>query len=1100
MAENEEENEEKKKKSSNKSTVIIVIIIMLLLIPAASYYVIVNGVVELITEVVDNIMGFVNNPGATFEGMYNSTINSISYVLNLPWYKRPSGEGCTIILNDSAVETIKENIKNQAIDLKSAGLSDTVIKKMILVNYMTTCTVDTEIALPISEEEKIELLKEKKVDVMGKDISDDIFMYWQGDGNGRGESGKWYISVCGIVKLVDEKGEAIVSYRQSTIDGFIKELEDRFNANKDNAISNMRNQIEHSYSTEVPGTIKLAKITTTDIKTTYKYGNENLVEEDENGLFKSEYVTLNYSQYISQYAMPMDFLVSLLEITGSDGFVEAVCDLVGESEIKVVVAANQSARIDYDSTKYLDTVTVEGIQQIQNQNGDIDYQSVSVKEVVMDTLIPGETVNVIEEKQTITRDTQYDIFVQEVNTWYCKAKYEINNDWHGNFISLDEGGNEVVTEREYYGQSYDINSMINELEEAKKNRIWVKQTEDEIKEERKFYSGDPKNLEETFKVALDSSGVREQLNRAKNTRTNTRNKSIFDANLLYTICQRKNFFKNENLNKDFTPQVGTVFGFPRVTKLRQEKVGTEKSQFSIIGEKQINGTNTTTDYEDKTDKFLGLLKNNLGKYTKGASFKSDGKVVYYDDVYGGVIPPGELLVDGEEVLYQLMESSSSYNKGLENIMKYIIKRYKGESVTAGDFDDAINWLKKINFDGIGDGSAQECWRKMLESFEDAKMTQDGKKYLLLDGIKNDPYHSISTAYGLKLYEKEDYNDIDYQVPFNNAYKDCNINLTLKEALKDLIVNGEVQYQLANSNYEFPEKYALPKEVVDTAMNYILSSKEDEIKKLVDRYNKEYGKNLTLTTQQIQAIADAHWQYVVESFDPYEFIKAYGNLKDGVNDKNIDSLRTSFIPFNDNTYGRANGRWKLFTEGIYTLKDGTTLTSGFGGNIVDAAKALVELTKLGGKEQVSYAAARRSSKGYSSSIYVCASFVSETLYNAAGLKNWSDGVDGIGRILYNDPNYELIYYNASSSATPSIANFSESKNLTQNIEKLVQPGDIVATFVKGSYTFGHVVIYIGDNQYAHHGGGSGAYNYPNIGTGFFARYTNDNIKYVFRYKK
>lgn len=1119
MAENEKEdeekNEEKKKKKGIKSTVILILTPFISIILAAACFIaIIQGILDVIVGVVNNIIDFISNPWEHIEGAYNDTINSINYVFDLPWYNRPRGTGCTIILNDSAVETIKENISNQAIDTNSTGLSDVLIKKMILVNYMTTCTVDTEIALPIEQEDLEELFDGHLNWDINLNSQEGIFMYWIGDGKGRGEENTFYMSVRGIVKLEDENGKEIVSYDQKTLDKLVSDYRDRFNAKKKNSLDTMRYDVEHSYMIETPGTIKLAKTKTIDTKTTYKYGTETLVEEEEEGIFQSEYISLNYSQYISQYAMPMDFLISLLELTGSDKFVEAVCDLVGESEIKVVVAANQSARIDYDATRYLDTVTVEGIQPVKVETEEtlsINYYNVSVNEVVMDTLIPGETVNVMEEVQKNTKDTQYGIFVKEVNTWYCKAKYQISNDWQGSFISIDEGGNEVVQEREYNGQSYDLNSMTNEIEESKKSRIWIKQEEDERNEEWKCYSGEPKTIIETYDAAFDSVEVREQLFKSKNTSANVRNKAIFDANLLYNICQRKDFFKSENLNKDFTPPEGAEFMPARVTKLKQEIKGIEKSQFSLVGERQIGGNNTTTDYEDQTDKFLGLLKNDKGSYTKGANFKSDGKIVYYPDVYGGIIPPGELLVDGEEVLYQLMESSSSYNKGLENIMKYILKRYRGESVTSTDFDNAINWMNQANFSSIGGNSAEECLHKMMASYEGLVTTSDGSKYVLMDGALNDtkngnPYHSISCSYGFMFYG-QDYNGYDkgHEAAINQAYKDCGQNdMTLDKAIGDLInSDGSIKLNLV-TDYKFPEKYAIPKDVLDRAHTIRLSAETSRIRKLLNEYNKRTGKNVKLTDEQVCAIVDSEWQYVADAFSAADFIEEYGKLGENPTEDQIDSVLNKFLPFYDPKYspGRPQSRCKLFKEGIFTLQDGTTLTASYtsAGNIVESAKALVELTKMGGKEQVAYESARKSSKGYSSSTYVCASFVSETLYNATGLKNWSDGVDGIGKILYNDPNYELIYYNASPNATPSVVNFSESKNLNQNIEKLLQPGDIVATFVRGSYTFGHVVIYIGDNQYAHHGGGSGEYNYPNIGTGFFARYTNDNIKYVFRYKK
>lgn len=166
------------------------------------------------------------------------------------------------------------------------------------------------------------------------------------------------------------------------------------------------------------------------------------------------------------------------------------------------------------------------------------------------------------------------------------------------------------------------------------------------------------------------------------------------------------------------------------------------------------------------------------------------------------------------------------------------------------------------------------------------------------------------------------------------------------------------------------------------------------------------------------------------------------------------------------------------------------SSGSNGSMVDAAIALVDLTKQGGSEETYYGASRTSSSGFHSSCYVCASFVGETIYNATNGSidpSGLDGVDNLGAFLLRNDQFELIYYYPYA---PSISDISGAVNTDKNVKDIIQAGDIVGTY-SSSYTFQHVMVYVGDNKFANQGGNSSC---PSIDERGFS-----DIKYIFRLK-
>ena len=149
------ENGKKNVKSAVKSVVITILTLFLpIILIAAIFLTIIQGIIDIICGIVDGIIGFLKDPVAWVASAARGVGNGVSYLFNGEHWE-PEAPSCTFtyILNEEQLETIKKQIEAGAIDLKQASLTDEVLKKMILVNYMTMSTEDTEIAIPISKDE-----------------------------------------------------------------------------------------------------------------------------------------------------------------------------------------------------------------------------------------------------------------------------------------------------------------------------------------------------------------------------------------------------------------------------------------------------------------------------------------------------------------------------------------------------------------------------------------------------------------------------------------------------------------------------------------------------------------------------------------------------------------------------------------------------------------------------------------------------------------------------------------------------------------------------------------------------------------------------------
>ena len=170
MANNEGNIKGKNGKTAGMSVLMALTPFIAIMLVVMMFVTIVAGILDVITDVVNNLLDRLTNPVTAIERDAKRIANGLSYAFNTKYWKpeKPSSE-FLIIIDQEQVDNIKDSLTKQAIDLEQSSLTDYVLKKMMLVNYMTTCTSDTQVAIPISKED------------FDKKENEGTFSYWEGD-------------------------------------------------------------------------------------------------------------------------------------------------------------------------------------------------------------------------------------------------------------------------------------------------------------------------------------------------------------------------------------------------------------------------------------------------------------------------------------------------------------------------------------------------------------------------------------------------------------------------------------------------------------------------------------------------------------------------------------------------------------------------------------------------------------------------------------------------------------------------------------------------------------------------------------------------------
>lgn len=346
---------------------------------------------------------------------------------------------------------------------------------------------------------------------------------------------------------------------------------------------------------------------------------------------------------------------------------------------------------------------------------------------------------------------------------------------------------------------------------------------------------------------------------------------------------------------------------------------------------------TTTTTVTETYRFSSPIEQDpVIKCEEDDFFVKESKKKYYTSYKQNAAAINTYKKDGA-LLFTMMDMNLD-NDRLEQILKYVIYKMTGVDYGVTSLDGSLFKLNSINKLGAG-GIAE-----VIRSFENGDLwayikgdsndysnwlvnkycTQDRKKYKL--GYDAD-YNTWDFAYGIKVYDKNGYNNVN---EFNEEEID----------IKDLVDRARRG-----------EEVTVDVEPIHRIFAKLVANKRKILSDAAAR------RNADLTSYQLDALTNVHYQYgnagefygsssknVMELYKQYY---AKGKVEEFRNraicqlGDNSDDTRQFFII--GEPPKRAKYEWIMFNEGKYLLADGTEISAGgeFGGVSSEEEAAALE---------------------------------------------------------------------------------------------------------------------------------------------------------------
>lgn len=327
-----------------------------------------------------------------------------------------------------------------------------------------------------------------------------------------------------------------------------------------------------------------------------------------------------------------------------------------------------------------------------------------------------------------------------------------------------------------------------------------------------------------------------------------------------------------------------------------------------------NTTSSVSNVDEKLKQFLELLRNKTGEIPEipgdegGFTGKNDDPsiVVKYDDIYDGTIPAGDLLLDnGAEMLFKLLEQHDN-TQNLVNLFKYLAYLYTGTDYGVTDASQLEAFFTSLT-------TRTRCSNPTLEyiqSWENPAV----KDYLNGTGSYEAASKYITRDKTQYIVYKEEYSDT-----WNFSY---GLNITgggYDDLFEKHGLNPPATYyhEGATANVEKLDKVCADKVAQD--------------RQTIINITKGYN----LTNYQVDALLAVRYQY--GNIDGFRFTYTE-DLKKFKNEFWVNTARGGkAYPFAEGDNRKA-ANWKLFSEGIYTDRNGRVIaTSADGGDIISVAE-------------------------------------------------------------------------------------------------------------------------------------------------------------------
>lgn len=589
----------------------------------------------------------------------------------------PQNEKCVFYFSDEVVQELADALSNGGIlkededegeedrdgndnvifkgnlDLEEAGLTKDTLRRLVLASYVTQATVGTELGIEVSYEELLETLDPNELSQLAtsnETTPDEAGYYYVRLKDDTTGEDVYYTATRGSIKIENENGDLMTCVNNETFDYYVN----WFNGNVGIPIGNGqlgKNTAITMYTVKEIGTIEMITVTTSS-----------------NGAYSFSTKTINYANNseISECMVPIELLVDFLQFSASPQFLEAFERLIINQDITLrVFSLTTQETIVTERTYPIDIIlnARKDLTFIKTSNSEGEYTILPDENGQVETASAGRdlTYNIASLQHTVqttetTSSTDYDIKLISADSWYFKADRTVTKS--------------TVTTYEYYdaeGQSTAFTpSGENSLENAEGYDIG--------------------GFNITGIQSIDT--LRSQLMSMLNTDSINLDTQIADIN--NKLQDRSDvqdiidsYTSNQYVLQSYQSSISGITA--------SSAGGTEKKVKTTVQDMLVTGT---MEYEDNTDAFLGLWKNESGHYEEGATFDPDGKKVPYTDLYSGnkeTAYVGDLFENADEMLFDVLEFSE-HTQSYSAVMKYILYRYTGTDYGVTDFETLLRLM------------------------------------------------------------------------------------------------------------------------------------------------------------------------------------------------------------------------------------------------------------------------------------------------------------------------------------------------------------------------------------------------------------------------
>ena len=778
--------EEKNKKKKGKKTVgamvaaILVPILMVVMI-AAMFFAIIEAIIEfikaLIGAIINAILDFLEDPIGFLRDRWADFVNFLGTVglgdsFDPTKFESERTEP-SIIVPQTKFEEMKKNLEN-AINRNTAGLDDIMLKKMFLTYYRGFYLSDTDVLMELTEDE---------ADTIS---SRDAYPFKIVEGNeeeGIGEEGKNYFSAKGLI-TVKKSGDKLLYYTEEALNTmyqkyYVEMLEKAEDAdtewqqeNYEEFAEDALDYIEGCYTYGTSG-IRCLEYIKDSYKKEWKYDGVIKERVSSSQTTTKMWGNVEFYEDISEYLVPMEFMVNLMEITGSKDFINAFMEMVGDNvkiNMKLVTISNSTTKVTTNEKNR--NIVITGKQKDieynvnrtnsweveQELNPFPDEEKIELEELeVIEIPVEGEQKIDIKVRDTQKLNSKIRLYVNGEEYEFLDAIKNLNhaNNWEYIWTGLekpDQAIRELTDTRkiietetiEHYESKGDLvltkattwyaifersdNSRIDsttytslteegeEINIPNENSPIIIPQPDEI---NVYTPGENPNLCKMVDIfntrqgqSISISGEYKVYKDGDDSHWQSRRPTEEEIlRFQYNYVLSQNLIQKGNWDKRIGESLLEKWDFYDMTVS-----DLDIKKYTVITTEERNVYETPLTMRDNTDLFLGLLSNEYGQYRRGVRFKAKaagGKVVEYPDLYRGEAGVGELLENGAEMLFDLLESSE-YTRDLVDIMRYIMYRYSGNNYGITSFNFSVFDLEEILGNTIiGETVEEKIWCSLI---------------------------------------------------------------------------------------------------------------------------------------------------------------------------------------------------------------------------------------------------------------------------------------------------------------------------------------------------------------------------------------------------